>query len=205
MVSKLLPLIPPHHTYVEVFGGGASLLFAKAPSPVEIYNDIDEGLVNFFRVLRCPRQFKKFYRKVQLTPYSRAEYYSCRESWEDQDDPIERAYQWYVVARMSFSGQFGTGWSAAVTSSGRGNMAKTCARWLGVIELLPEIRQRIMRVQIEGLDWRNILDAYDTPETVFYLDPPYVLETRVGGKRYAHEMSLEDLVELVTWLLAIQG
>lgn len=205
MVSKLLPLIPLHYTYVEVFGGGASLLFAKAPSPVEVYNDIDGGLVNFFRVLRDPRQFKKFYQLVQLTPYSRAEYRYCQESWQDQDDPIERAYQWYVLARMSFSGQFGGGWSAAITSSGRGNMAKTCARWLGIIELLPEIHQRIMRVQIECQDWRNILDVYDTLGTSFYLDPPYIPEVRIGGKRYTHEMSQEDHVELVTKLLAIQG
>lgn len=60
MVSKLLPLIPPHHIYVEVFGGGASLLFAKEPSPVEVYNDIDSGLVNFFRVLRDPEKFARF-------------------------------------------------------------------------------------------------------------------------------------------------
>jgi len=61
MVKKLLPLIPKHHTYVEVFGGAANLLLAKDPSPVEVYNDIDSGLVNFFRVLRDKNKFQKFY------------------------------------------------------------------------------------------------------------------------------------------------
>jgi len=55
MVKKLLPLIPQHKIYVEVFGGGASLLFAKEPSPVEVYNDLNSDLVNFFRVLRDPK------------------------------------------------------------------------------------------------------------------------------------------------------
>ena len=80
MVKKLLKLIPEHKIYVEVFGGGASLLFAKEPSPIEIYNDIDEGLVNFFRVLRDPEKFGKFYAKAVLTPYSRAEFYYCRDT-----------------------------------------------------------------------------------------------------------------------------
>lgn len=107
MVAKLLPLIPPHKIYVEVFGGGASLLFAKEPSPVEVYNDLDSGLVNFFRVLRDPGKFEKFYRKVCFTPYSREEYCFCRDTWGECKDDVERAYRWFVVARMSFSGKFG--------------------------------------------------------------------------------------------------
>jgi len=63
MVNKLLPLIPKHHTYVEVFGGAANLLLAKEPSAVEVYNDIDSGLVNFFRVIRDKDKFKRFMSK----------------------------------------------------------------------------------------------------------------------------------------------
>lgn len=98
MVAKLLPLIPPHRIYVEPFGGGASLLFAKKPSPVEVYNDLDSGLVNFFRVLRDPKKFERLHKLVSLTPYSREEYDFCRATWETCDDDVERAYRWYVVA-----------------------------------------------------------------------------------------------------------
>ena len=203
MVAKLLPLFPSHYTYVEPFGGGASLLFAKAPSPVEVYNDLDGGLVNFFRVLRDPRKFKQFYRLAQLTPYAREEYNSCRETWQDCADDAERAYRWFVVARMSFSGLFGVSWSSAVTTSRRG-MASTCSLWLSCIEGLPQVAERLLRVQIEQADFRVILDRYDTPETLFYCDPPYVHDTR-KGKRYAHEMTLDDHADLVTLLLGIQG
>ena len=203
MVAKLLKLIPPHHTYVEVFGGGASLLFAKKPSPVEVYNDMDSGLVNFFRVLRDPAKFERFYRLVCLTPYSREEYYYCRDTWETCDDEVERAYRWYIVARMSFSGRLGGGWSFSLTLSRR-KMAASCSRWLSIIEMLPQIHQRMMMVQIEHRDFRDIIKIYDTKDTLFYMDPPYIPETRRGGG-YEHEMSIEDHKVLVNLLLRVKG
>jgi len=204
LANKLLPLIPDHHTYVEVFGGGAMLLFAKAPSPVEVYNDIDGGLVNFFRVIRDEKKFKQFHRLVSLTPYSREEYYFCRDTWESIEDDVERAYRWYVVARMGFSGDFSKGgWSFAVTASVNG-MAQPCWRWLSGIDKLPEIHKRIIRVQIEHYDWRKILEIYDTEDTFFYCDPPYILSTRRSGG-YRYEMTNDDHKELVAEALRLKG
>jgi len=203
MVAKLLPLLPPHRIYVEPFGGGASLLFAKPPSPVEVYNDIDSGLVNFFRVLRDPEKFAKFYHLVAFTPYSREEYEYCRKTWESCEDEVEKAYRWFVVARMSFSGAFGYSWGSVVTTS-RNGMAATCSKWLSTIKMLPAIHERMMRVQIEHADFRDILKRYDTPETLFYCDPPYVPETR-RGQVYKHELTLDDHRELVQILLSLKG
>lgn len=203
IVSKLLPMVPPHHIYVEVFGGGASLLLAKDPSLVEVYNDRDSGLVDFFRVLRDPQKFARLYELLMLTPYSREEYIFCREKWEECKDDVERAFRWFVVARGSFSGIFGSGWGAAVTSSARG-MAKSSSAWLSAITALPMIHERMMRVQIEHADFREILHRYDTPETFFHVDPPYVLETRKGGG-YRHELTLDDHRELVELVLGLQG
>lgn len=203
MVAKLLKFIPLHKTYVEVFGGGASLLFAKRPSPVEVYNDIDSGLVNFFRVLRDRDKFQKFYEKVCLTPYSREEYDYCRSTWKDCEDEVERAYRWFVVARMSFSGNFGNSWAFNVSASAKG-IAKKCSAWLGVIDELPLMHQRFMTVQVEHKDFRDLIRTYDTKDTFFYLDPPYVPETRKGGK-YKHEMTDKDHEDLVEILLGIKG
>jgi len=199
MISKLLKLMPEHRVYVEVFGGGASLLFAKAPSKVEVYNDIDSDLVNFFRVLRDKDKFQEFYEKVCLTPYSREEYNYCRSTWKDCEDEVERAYRWFVVARMSFSGDFGRSWSFKVTHSRRG-MASSCSAWLSMIDKLPDIHERIMRVQIEHKDFRDLIPIYDTEETFFYLDPPYIPETRKGGG-YKYEMTSRDHEDLVDLLL----
>jgi len=201
MVSKLLRFIPPHRIYVEVFGGGASLLFAKEPSPVEVYNDIDSAVVNFFRVLRDPEKFEKFYKKVCLTPYSREEYYFCSRTWQDCDDDIERAWRWFVMARQSFGGMlFINSWGFSVTTSARG-MSLTTSAWLSIIEMLPEIHTRIMQVQIEHYDFRKLIPIYDTPETFMYLDPPYILDTRKNKKDYNFEMSLDDHQELIDLIL----
>jgi DNA adenine methylase len=203
MVRKILPLFPEHHTYVEPFGGGASLLFAKRPSSVEVYNDLNSGLVQFFRVIRDEEKFAKFHRLVSLTPYAREEYNYCRENWESQEDDVMRAYMWYVVARWSFSGKFGESFGTSVTHSVNG-MVSSCARWLSTIELLPQIHTRITRVQIERQDFRTILDRYDTPGTLFYCDPPYVQETRMAH-RYKHEMTEGDHRDFVNLLLGLQG
>jgi len=203
ILKRILSLFPPHKIYVEPFGGGASLLLAKEPSPVEVYNDIDSGLVNFFRILRDKEKFQEFHRKACLTPYSREEYYFCRDTWEECKDDVERAYRWYVVARMSFGGRFGSGWGFVVSYSLRGISERT-SNWLSALDMLPEIHQRIMRVQIEHNDYKKILETYDTSETLFYCDPPYVLETRRAGE-YRHEMTVEDHEELVDILLSLKG
>lgn len=199
LVKKILPFIPEHKTYVEVFGGGASLLFAKKPSPVEVYNDIDSELVNFFRVLRDPFKFRRFYKLVCLTSFSREEFYNSFDMWKNHSDDVIRAYCWYVVARMCFSGEFKKSWGFSVNESRR-NMSSAVARWLSIIDLLPEIHARLMKIQIEHDNFRKIFKRYDTFETFFYLDPPYIPATRKSGK-YRYEMSEQDYKELVNILL----
>ncbi len=196
--------MPKHHTYVEVFGGAANLLLAKEPSPVEVYNDIDSGLVNFFRVIRDKDKFKRFYEQVMLIPYSREEYCYCRDTWRDEGDDVLRAVKWFVAARQNFGGQLGGSWGYHVSRSRRG-MSGTVSSYLGAIETLPDIANRFLRVQIEHNDFRKIIAAYDTPNTFFYLDPPYVLETRIGGEVYSNEMTLSDHEDLVDLLLHIKG
>jgi len=118
-VKKILPFIPRHRVYVEVFGGGASLLFAKEPSPVEVYNDIWSDVVNFFRVLRDDGIFKKFYNFVINTPYSREEFYWCNEHYNETKDDVEKAWVFFVLIRQSFSGGFANSWSYTINYSNK--------------------------------------------------------------------------------------
>lgn len=200
--DDIVRLLPPHRTYVEVFGGGASVLFAKPPSAVEVYNDVDSGLVNFFRVLRDPEQFERFHRLVTATPYSREEFYHCRDTEDSVKDPVERARRWFVIARQNFGGNRDT-WGMVIDAS-QGGMGQMNRMWLGTIERLPEVHARLMRVQIEHRSWEQMLDLYDSPSTLFYLDPPYVPDTRSSGE-YRHELTLADHERLVGRLLASQG
>jgi len=212
--KQILPFFTEHVTYVEPFGGGASLLLAKTPSRVEVYNDIDSGLINFFRVLRDRDKFKEFYRQVQLIPYSREEFNYCRDVWEDDEDEVGRAVKWFVVARQSFGGgvvqrilengkTHKKGWGNAITSSCR-NMADTVSTWLSCIEMLPEIHKRLRVVQIEHKDFREVIKQYDTENTLFYCDPPYVADTR-QAVTYKHELDNQDHKDLIDMLLQVEG
>lgn len=201
MVAKLVKFLPQHHIYVEAFGGAASLLFAKAPSNVEVYNDRDSRLVNFFRVLRDMEKFSQLERMAMLTPYSREECKAAQRSI-GKGNEVEQAWSFFTASRQGFSGNIGS-WGYGVSSSSRG-MAAQCSKWLGAITALPEVHQRLMQVQIEHDDWRQVLQRYDTPETFFYLDPPYVPSTRKSGS-YVHELGESDHQELIETIQGLQG
>ena len=203
MTAKLVPLLPPHKIYVEPFGGGASMLFAKQPSDCEVYNDLDSGLVNFFRVLRDPGGFRQLLHLAELTPCSREEFETFRRQWEQLPETIQRAYEWFYVARNSFSGHFGSGWGHTITQVASG-MSGMTSRWLSTLKMLPEIHARCMRVQVEHADFRRVFETYDRPETLFYVDPPYVAATRKAGQ-YKHELDDADHRELVEILLNLEG
>lgn len=197
----------PHVTYVEVFGGGASVLFGKPPSAIEVYNDLDSALFDFFTVLATPALFERFYRRVALLPHSRQFYTHYRATWCQQMDVVERVARWFLVGRQAFSGSFDEGWSFSIdtVAGGRG---KVTSAWLNSIDKLPATHERLQNVQVEHNDFRAILKTYDTPNTLFYLDPPYVFQTRQKqGKDhgYNHEMTDADHADMITRLLSLQG
>ncbi|MEM6503924.1 MAG: DNA adenine methylase [Planctomycetota bacterium] len=204
MASMIAKLFPPHRIYVEVFGGGGSVLFGKEPSPVEVYNDLDSGLVNFFRVLRDQKQAAQLYFLASRTPYSREEYLHARDGWRTETDPVSKAHLWYITMRMGYGALMNpsNGWSRSLTT-GR-DMAQCTQSFLGSNARLAEACDRLSRVQIEQRDFRELIDAFDTEQTVFYIDPPYVPDTRRGGE-YDHELSDEDHHDLVSILLKLKG
>lgn len=197
--SKLAPVIvshfPAHTTYVEPFGGSASVLLAKPASAVEVYNDVDGDLVNFFHVLRAPELATALEEAIAATPYSRAEF---ERALQPSTDPVERARRLMVRQRQSYGGR-GERWAFARSAS-----ARVTRKWNAGLERLQDVHQRLRDVQIESCDWTVTLDRYDSPETLFYLDPPYHPETRVGGG-YAHEMGCRDHERLVRRLLRVRG
>lgn len=106
--------------------------FKKETSDIEIYNDIDNGLTTFFSVLRDEEKANKLQRLLQLTPYSREEFYKCRDTWREETDEIEKVRKWYVALMQSFSSNFST-WSHSKSKSRRG-MSQVVSQWLGKIE-----------------------------------------------------------------------
>jgi Site-specific DNA methylase len=206
MAKKIIDLFPQHKTYVEVFGGAGHILFKKPYSEIEVFNDINSDLVTFFRVLRDKNKAQELQRLLELTPHSREEFIECYNSWESEKNEVERVRKWFVTLMQCFSKSFGnSGWSYSKTVSSRG-MSQTTSQWLGKIENdLPAAVERLRTVQIENQDFREIIPRYDSPETLFYLDPPYIHETRKMTYTYAFEMKNSDHEELVDLLLKIKG
>ena len=209
IVRWLLKYVPEHDYYLEVFGGGASLLFAKPKAKHEVYNDIDKGLFTMFSVIRDPKKFKRFLKLAWLTPYSRNEYNYLREKLKNDDfkDDVEKAYAFWYVARASFSGEFCQSISMSLTKSGRG-FPGTVSRYLSALEMLPLIHRRLMAVQIECLDFRECIERYvgawDYDNSYCYLDPPYVKSARKKGG-YNHEMTDNDHHDLVDLLIKYEN
>lgn len=203
LAPRIVELLPRHDTYIEPFGGAAAVLFAKAPATLEIYNDVDSGLVTFFRMLRDrPEELE---RALRLTPYSREEFTHARKTWEAAEDDLERARLWYVRTRCAFGGSTATvGWAAEITGRQRGGTRS--GAFASSIDSLERFAERFRRVQIDHVDWRAVLERYDGPGACFYLDPPYHPETR-GRVRgcYVAELSADDHADLVDRAIALQG
>ena len=202
----ILPHVPRDAKhFCDVYGGSAVVLMNLSPYPVETYNDLDSNLTNFFRVLRDDHS--ELVRAIGLTPFSREELRLACQPARNLSD-LERARRFYVRARQTRTGLAQTSsegrWAHCVLTS-RAGMAGAVSRWLGSVTALPEIAQRFHRVQIENAPALEVLQRYDTPETVFYLDPPYVHSSRGDASAYAFEMTDDDHIRLANLLSTIRG
>jgi len=208
LAKKLLPLIPQGKVYVEPYAGAASVLFHRQPAPVEVLNDLNRDLVNLFRHLQDPECFAVLQHRLTWTLYSLEEFRLALEILGDPESAAaDRAWAFFTAQNQGFSGEAKTPgqWSRAFTS--KRNMADTANKWRGRLKLLPWWHERLSRVQLDCRDALEVVRYWDSPDTVFYLDPPYVHETRVLGNlnRYKHEADDAHHRDLVEVLLAIQG
>ena len=180
---KLAPWIiqnlPPHVAYVEPFGGGANVLLRKKPSFIEVYNDLNGMVVNFFRVLR--ERPVEFMNAVELTPYSRQEFVEAQSSAPD-DDLLEQARRFYVWAWQG-RGRAGVSEPGGWRFMSRDTRSKSPVHDWTNNQHLWQIVQRLRLVQIEQDDALTVIARYDGPKTLHYVDPPYVQSSR--GDRWA--------------------
>jgi DNA adenine methylase len=205
LAKYILPAMPPHRTYVEVFGGSGAILFAKEPSDIEVYNDFDSSLTNVYRCVRDPEKMEKLRDALQLKLYSKVESEENYYLKETLEDPIERAAAWLHCLYTIYGGDISGGWSWAYdhTRMSRHMGAKVSA-YLSMIERFPQVHARLQTVQIENDSFENIIPRYDTPETLFYVDPPYITETR-KKVLYNKELRQRDHHTLLRLLLDMKG
>ncbi|MCY3668882.1 MAG: DNA adenine methylase [Chloroflexota bacterium] len=201
----LLPLLPKARHYCEPFGGSAAVLLNREPSPVETYNDLDGEVTTFFRTLRA--QPDELVRQIAFTPFSREEFYIACQNETGLTD-LERARRFFVRARqvrtgLAQSATLGRWANCRLTS--RAGMSGVVSRWLGSVDSLPEIAERLLRVQIENRPADDVIRLYDDEETLFYCDPPYPHESRGDKRAYGDEMSDEGHRSLAELLNKVKG
>lgn len=194
---------PEHEIYVEPFGGAASVLMTKPVSNREVYNDIDGDISNVFQVLRDhPNELKRL---IELTPYSRDEWLA---SYDSTADKIESARR--TIFR-SFS-SFGSGGATKGTSGFRSysglNSSYPPKKWNEYPGYVQDFSSRLKNVIIDNKNALDVIEDHDSEDTLFYLDPPYVCDTRVmstGTKYYRHEMTNKQHKHLIELVKSLKG
>ncbi len=192
LATKIISMLPEHLTYVEPFAGGAQVLFHKQPSNVEVLNDLDFDIVNFFRV--CQWHYDELVRYLRYGLVSRTLHGLHLATDPATLTDVQRAARFFYLQKNSFGGlilkqKFHYG----VTHPSNYNLER-------IPEIIERTHQRLQRVQIESLPYGEILEKYDRPTTVFYLDPPYW-----ERKLYKFNFTEADFQDLEQRLGRLQG
>lgn len=196
----IISFFPEHKNYVEPCGGAASVLLQKPRSLLETYNDLDGNVVNFFRVLRDRPE--ELIRKIQLTPWARAEY---ELHYISDPDPVEMARRFFVGCWFSIG-------NTPYSSSGM-RIVKNEDHSPGAIHsvmnldegTLYQVAERFRYILVENKPFEEIIKQYDYHNNLFYMDPPYLAETRTNSKQYLIEWSEQDHINAATLLHNVQG
>jgi DNA adenine methylase len=200
---------PPHRVYVEPFGGGGSVLLRKPRSYAEVYNDLDGDIVNLFQMARDDGE--RLARVCELTPFARAEF---EESYQPTDDPLERARRTLIRGYMGFGSAGATGQPTGFRANSNRSGTTPAHDWMNYPDCLRQVIQRLRGVVIENRDAVACMRQHDGPQTLHYVDPPYVHDTRSLRTRapaYRYEMTdgqhelLSSALRTLSGMVVISG
>lgn len=207
LAPKIRALFPKHTRYVEpFFGGGAVLLSGDGEGVAEFANDRHYDLTNFWSILRSELLFKRFQFQVANTPLSEVEFERASDSlkFADHGQDVFGAVKFFVRNRQSRQA-LGRDY-VTPTSRLRRGMNEQVSAWLSAVDGLPEFHERLRRVEIRCGDALDIIRELDSPDTLFYCDPPYLHETRSSTGEYGeNEMTEQQHAQLLTVLCEVAG
>ncbi|KAA0241148.1 MAG: DNA adenine methylase [Candidatus Brocadia sp. AMX2] len=201
LASWLSQHIPQHTLYCEPFCGAGHLLFGKEPSQAGVINDIDNYLVTFFRVIQEPGKCQMLTNLLNYMPYSRSLWQGIRANWKQGNipqDEIERVAQWYYLNRTCFSGDQLRGGFAVPSTTGRNPITS----FRNTIETFDMVAERLRNVCIESLDYTDCIKRYDSEDTLFFCDSPYLNSEHYYGK---DSFSQDDHYNLAELLNKVKG
>jgi DNA adenine methylase len=194
LATRIIAIMPEHVHYVEPFFGGGSVLLNKPAEGIsEVANDVHKDLTTFWRVLQNEKQFAKFKRIVDAMPFSQVEW---QDAHKHSRDSIRKAVNFFVRCRQSRAGKFDC-FATLSRNRTRRQMNEQASSWMSAVEGLENVASRLKRVVVLSDDAVKVIRSQDGPNTLFYLDPPYVHETRVTTSDYDHEMSTDQHIELL--------
>ncbi len=181
----IIKYFPPHRVYVEAFGGAASVLLQKPRVYGEVYNDLDDWVVTLFRVLRDPIQARRLIDLLKLTPFARTEFEETGRILDECDgDAIERS-RWLIVRSfMGFGSNAHNGRPTGFRSNSNRNGTLPAHDWANYPEAMQAVVDRLRGVVIERRDALEVMIQHDSNQTLHYVDPPYLAETRSPGNKY---------------------
>jgi DNA adenine methylase len=189
----IISSMPPHKAYLEPFFGGGAVFFSKEPVGYETINDINSDVTNLFKVIReRPDELSWL---VDVTPYSRKEFLEAHHNRPENE--LERARVFLVKCWQGFGSRLSSrpGWSCEIKPGAKQN--SIVGRWNKVPEAIQLVTGRLKNAQIENMDAVTLIKRYRREDILIYADPPYVMESRTGGKYYSHEMTNEQHIRLL--------
>lgn len=193
-ITHLLEYLPYRKKFIDVFGGSGTVLLARQPSPIEVFNDLHSGIVAFYRCLKDPDKLEHLIEWLELTVYSREDFIWCKDTWEYAPNDVECAARWFYMVNASF-GSIGRSFGRSINTS-------TTFKIRHKIKNFNLIHERLKNVLIEHTDWEQLILDYDSSETVFYLDPPYV-DAYDGS--HTHTMSIERHRDMLNRIFECKG
>lgn len=192
LADQIIALIPEHRCYTEVFFGGGAVFFKKPTSKVEIINDLNDNMVNFYRTVK--RKFDALHDEVDVTLYSEYQFREAKKLWKEGGEDVLRAWAVFVLSNQSFSSNMDT-WAHSDTA----NLAN---KFLKTKKMFNELyMKRLEHVQIFCRDALQVLDNTDSSDTFHFIDPPYINTECCHYEGYT-ESNFKDLLN---WLSKCQG
>jgi DNA adenine methylase len=211
LAGRIVSLMPPHTHYVEPYAGGLAVLLAKNPEGVsEVVNDVDGRLTNFWKVMQDPAMFADFHRLVEAVPFSEVEWREARKESarfresQSKGEMVRDATAFFVLCRQSLAGRM-KGFASLSRTRTRRNMNEQASAWITALDGLPAVHARLRRVVVLCRPAIEVLRSEDSEDTLFYLDPPYMEETRSVPDVYGFEMKRADHCELLDLVRNLRG